>query len=147
MWGMIWGVMLANRPAEPLTPPYTNLFLTRDSQASARQILDCGSGDLFAGPSDGRGCGARPAAEPFSSVGLRIRDDVTEIQLQVRNNAITVRDLSIVWGAPDMEQIDTLLTLAWPEMRVQAFAQVHEQPFSLFLPVQRITISIPHAPF
>jgi hypothetical protein len=148
LWGMTWGVMiLSMRPADPLTSPYADLFLTQDSQASARQILDCGSGDFYTGPIDGRACGVRPATEPFTAAGLRVQDDVTEIQLQIRQNAITLRDLSLVWGAPDMQQTDTLLALDWPEMRVQAIAHTHEQPFSPFLPVQRITISISHAPF
>jgi hypothetical protein len=87
-------------------------------------------------------CTLNPTDGPFWYINLVATNGIIRsVVFCTRENAITVGDLSMLWGRPRGRYLYRLDIFSWPEIRAVADAYSQDKRFSYYLPVTHISFS------
>jgi hypothetical protein len=89
-------------------------------------------------------CSYNPATGLFShiTIALHIDDSQTNAAFTVRKNLLTLGDLALLWGKPNIEAGDHTLYLEWPDNHASAIASDYDGRFTYFLPIMHVFIDL-----
>jgi len=92
-----------------------------------------------------RSCFYKPENGPFSEIRWMELNDEGEIGIYfaTRDNALTVGDLSLMWGRPTITRHENSLILHWPDQHVSAVVRSDNGQFQYRLPVSYLLIGSP----
>lgn len=89
-------------------------------------------------------CFRLPAAGPFLLVAVSLSDGVvSQTDFSVHEGALTVGDLALLWGRPNVRLYRQSVNLDWPSVGVTANGWAESWQFSYSIPVQRISFAPP----
>jgi hypothetical protein len=82
-------------------------------------------------------CYYQPESGPFAVIQFHDlnREGERGIYFDVRDNALTVGDLALLWGRPEITQHENSLVLHWPDQHMSTVVRSDSGQFSYFLPV------------
>ncbi len=87
-------------------------------------------------------CSRAPVAGPFSLIGAALsRGVVRQVEFSMRAGALTVGDLALLWGRPNVRIYRQSVNLEWPRIGISANGWAESWRFSYSIPVQRISFS------
>jgi len=85
-------------------------------------------------------CTRAPAAGPFSLIGVIVTDGiVSRVNYSVSPGVLTIGDLALLWGRPNVRMYRQSVNLDWPGMGITASAWAENSRFSNFIPVLSIS--------
>jgi hypothetical protein len=144
-------------PPDPFVP-YDYIFRSEYEDLSARQEFSCNTNSIVTGfVAGGRytasyvECTYDPAAGPVSRItagyfphfnvagGTYVNAHFTRITFAARERALTIGDLALLWGSPNIHYTNSLVTFTWPGFGVTAVSlRPSETRWDYFLPIVAI---------
>ncbi|PJF39276.1 MAG: hypothetical protein CUN54_09065 [Phototrophicales bacterium] len=87
-------------------------------------------------------CNIRPATGLFSRITVRGTDGVIMQNIfWIRENALVVGDLILLWGQPNIRWNGHYANLSWPRSRISAHVGTEGGYFNYFTPVQHVAFA------
>ena len=79
-------------------------------------------------------------SEVFS--GITVNQNTHETSFWLRSNAMTLGDLILLWGKPNIRRYCDRIVVAWPARRITGFATLTAtRRLSFFVPVQAVSFT------
>jgi hypothetical protein len=137
---MSW-VIPVRQDIEPTTPfsDYATIWPGQPRSAVVAMGISCNPYN-----STGRSdyCTHAPAASPFSLIGVTVLDGVvSRVDFAVREGALTVGELALLWGRPHIRLYRQSATLEWHDIGASATGWAENARFSYFMPVSSISFT------
>jgi hypothetical protein len=136
--------MAAYREVSNPFAAFNDLFGDNARQAALARGFTCRdtrSGGLARTMSDY--CAQRDIDEMFSGISMRMSgESAVEISFSLRENTLSLGDLVLLWGEPEIRQSCTVVAITWPAHRIHGFAAPPSNgQISYFLPIQSVSFT------
>jgi hypothetical protein len=138
------------RAAQPSNPfaSYAAILPGQPRQAVIEQQFSCPLSNLAHTQQDYEQarqreyCTRAPAVGPFSFVAVTMSNGVvSRVEFSLREAALTVGDLALLWGRPDKALYRQSINLEWSNVGVTASGWAESHRFNYANPVLRLTFA------
>jgi hypothetical protein len=90
----------------------------------------------------GQLCGLYPQTGPFNQIHVVRGEPSSPVYFTVRDGALTIGDLALLWGRPEVITMDwERMSLRWSDRGVTATVISWRRRFSYYLPVERVVFA------
>jgi hypothetical protein len=142
---IVMGVIVATR--REVSNPFSDfgeLFGDEARQAAVARGFTCQDRELNSRLQTLSGyCAQRDADTMFSGIYMWMSGNVAdEISFSLRENALTLGDLMLLWGEPEIQLSCTVVAITWPAHRIHGFAAPPPNgQIGYFLPIRSVSFT------
>ena len=135
-------VMAVRRSEPPFDPfaPYADILPGQSRDGVAQRGLNC-QFDLV--PLFEEICTLTPETGGFSEILVKIAPHtgrISRVVFKPREGTLTVGDLVLLWGDPEITFHSQTANLRWPNVHVVAIPETYDGDFSYWLPIAHIAL-------
>jgi hypothetical protein len=133
-----------SRPVDPFAS-YADLLLLEPPDEFISRGFNC---TVEFAPKFAWNCTLNPPTGTFADIQVRIAygdDGISQVTYRPRQNALSLGDLVLLWGTPEVSLASGRVNFNWPDVHARATAATNDtQRISYFLPVSTLSMNFLH---
>jgi len=129
-------LMRLNTPIPNPFIPYADIFPGQSHRTVLLHGFSCQFSPQY--------CTSAPANSPFALISVTLASGVVKhLDFAMRPNTLTMGDLPVEWGKPQIQIFQESVLLNWNSLGISANAWTVSRHFSYFMALTRISFSLP----